>query len=335
MKIYHGKSNHRSIRDYSKRRYGNPLFRQNARGRAKAGIGLAAAKRIAIAVIAVAAFGTLCWYLLWSGTFRIENIEITGAAQDTESVIRGIVEERLGMRRAIVLPQSSIFMFDVEGAKTDITDEFYFDRLEVRKRLPDTLVIDIGEKQMVATFLAGGRFLALDQSGFVIRELTERESMMMKDLPEGMGAVTAGELGAEAVDVSEIAGATVDPDAIKHNDNPNPLIIEKGGGTADYVPGYGAVAQDALALMLQAYALLPDVTGSGVKWFSLDPAADSVDVTLKAGWGVYLTTLLPFDIQRERLSLVLNEKIGERRAELQYVDLRYDERIFYRFKEAE
>jgi len=335
MKVYHGKSTRHPIRDYSKRRYGNPLFRQNARGRGKTGMNLAAAKRIAIAVIAVAAFGTLCWYLMWSGTFRIKNVEVVGAAADTESAIRGIVEGRFGMKRALVLPQSSVFMFDVEAARTDIAGEFYFDRLEVRKRLPDTLVIEVGEKQMVATFLAGGRFLALDRSGFVIRELTERESMMMKDLPEGMGAVTAGELGAETVNVSEIAGATVDPDAIKHNDNPNPLIIEKGGGTADYVPGYGAVAQDALALILQAYALLPDVTGSGVKWFSLDPAADSVDVSLKAGWGVYLTTLLPFDVQRERLALVLNEKIGERRAELQYVDLRYDERIFYRFKEAE
>ena len=46
---------------------------------------------------------------------------------------------------------------------------------------------------------------------------------------------------------------------------------------------------------------------------------------------VSLPTLIPFETQATRLSLVLREKIGERRGELEYVDLRYDERIFFRF----
>lgn len=335
MKVYHGKTNRRTIRDYSKRRYGNPMFRQNSRNRTKPGVNVTQVKRIAFAVLAAAALGVLSWYLLWSGTFRIGNIEINGAASDTEAVIRELIEERLDKRRALVLPQASVFMFDTEAAQVDIRGKFYFDKLELRKRLPDSLVIDVSEKQIVAAFLAGTRFMALDDSGFVVRELTERESLMMKELPEGMGAVVTGELGAEAVDIDEISGADVDPEEIKRNENPTPLILERDPSGNERVPGDNALSQDALALILQAYALLPDVTGSGVRWFSLDPSADTIDVSLKSGWSVYLTTLLPFDVQRERLALVLKEKIGERRAELEYVDLRYDERIFFRFVEAE
>ncbi|MEA3249442.1 MAG: hypothetical protein U9Q03_03730 [Patescibacteria group bacterium] len=334
-KVYHGKSNRGRMRDYSKSRYGNPLFRQSRRGRGKSGIELSHVKLGAIAVLVVALLVLLSWYLFWSQTFRIENVEVIGASPDTEVVIRDIVNERSGKRRALVLPQASIFMFDREAATEDMRERFYFGALDIRKRLPDSLVIEISEKQVVATFLSEGRFMALDGDGHIVRNLTERETLMMQDLPEGMGAVVTGELGAESVDIDEISGEEPDSDEIRKNDNPNPLVLERKDAGGRLSPGDQVVSGEALQLILNAYTGLPDVTGSGVRWFSLDTLADTVDVHLKSEWNVYLTTLLPFDVQKERLALVLKEKIGERRAELEYVDLRYDERIFFRFEEVE
>lgn len=334
-KVYQGKSNRRAIRDYSKRRYGNPLFRQNTRARSGSSVDIRRVKRIALAVLAVVVAGVLVWYLIWSGTFGITSVEVSGASSDTESVIRGLMDERMRMRRAFVFPQSSVFMFDTEAARNDVEGRFYFETLDIRKKLPGSLVIEVSEKSPVATYLSGSRFMAVDSDGFIIRELTERESMAMSDLPEGMGAVVTGELGAEAVDIDEISGAESDPEEIRSNDNPNPLVLERNGSENEPSPGDSALSRDALTLILQAYASLPEVTGSGIRWFSVDTTADTVDISLKSGWGVYMTTLLPFDVQKERLSLVLKEKIGERRSELEYVDLRYDERIFFRFKEEE
>lgn len=333
MKTYQGKPSRRAIRDYGKRRYGNPLFRQGTRSGRGAGIDAAKVKRAVVIVLAAAVFGALAWYLLWSGSFHVGNVEVNGASPDTEAVIRELVDGRLRMTRAFILPQASIFVFDSEAARADIAGEFYFDDLGLRKRLPGTLVIDVSEKEMAAALFSESRFMALDASGFAVRDLTERESMMMDDLPDGMGAVAAGELGAEAVDVAEFSGA--EPEDVRRNDNPYPLVFHKSGTGKEVKPGDSALSESALALILQAYALLPDVTGAGVRWFTVDSAAETVDVTLKTGWSVFLTTLLPFDVQRERLSLVLKEKIGDRRAELEYVDLRYDERIFFRLKESD
>ncbi len=334
MKDYKRKNGRRVIRDYNRRSYGNPLFRQSPRVRSKTGIDVTKAKRIGLLAIGAALLLFLGWYLLWSPSFRITNVEISGASPETESTIRGLIDSRFGQRRALVLPQTSVFMFDTDGAKKDIADVFYFGSLEVKKRLPDTLVIDVSEKDMVATFLAGSRFVAVDADGYVIRDLTERESLMMNDLPDGLGAVVAGELGAEAVDIDDIIGHEESPEELKRNENPTPLIIEKGNEETP-IPGESVVGAEALSLILQCYAALPEVTGAGIRWFTVDPASDTIDVTLKSGWSVYLTTLLPFDVQRDRLSLVLKEKIGDRRAELEYVDLRYDERIFFRFRESE
>ena len=109
MKVYHGKSNRRGIRDFSKKRYGNPLFRQTKRGRSRSGVDLSQAKLIGFLILAGVLLIVLCWYLFWSSTFRIENVEISGASPDTEFAVREIIESRFGERRALVLPQRSVF----------------------------------------------------------------------------------------------------------------------------------------------------------------------------------------------------------------------------------
>jgi hypothetical protein len=192
----------------------------------------------------------------------------------------------------------------------------------------------------VAAFIDGGDILALDESGHVIRSLTRRERISLTDLPESVGQVDSGELGAESVDVAEIEGVTEetgepDLEELRRNSNPMPLVLDRQTAAGGYEPGDQPVSPEVLLLILQVHDRLADVTGSGVRWYSLESAKDTVDVLNRAGWHVYLTTMIPFDKQAERLTLVLKEKIGERKNELEYVDLRYDERIFFRFIDEE
>ena len=61
---------------------------------------------------------------------------------------------------------------------------------------------------------------------------------------------------------------------------------------------------------------------------------DSVEVAMESGWRVFLTSNAPFDVQASRLVIILRDKIGDRRSTLDYADLRYDERVFLRFKDG-
>ncbi|OIO52770.1 hypothetical protein COY93_02675 [Candidatus Uhrbacteria bacterium CG_4_10_14_0_8_um_filter_58_22] len=330
MKDYRKKKPLRGTRDYSRRSYGNPLFvKQNGKRRTYDPKLLKIAALLAVGIVLLS---TGFWYLFWSQSFRISDITIEGVSADTSTAVRQIAENRLQKRRFFVLPQASIFVFDTKETESDITEKFYLNSLEIRKKLPNTVIIKAEEKASVGAFLAKGQFLAIDEDGYVIRELTKRERIALVDLPDGLEGVAAGELGAESVGVGDIDPNTaVDPDADLKNSNPIPLILDwdKVGGA--YLPGEAAVSNEILTLVLQAYSQLPDAAAAEVRWFTLDPAADTVDVMLKGGWHVYLTTLIPFEVQAARLSLVLREKIGDRRGELEYVDLRYDERIFFRF----
>ncbi|HCC22397.1 TPA: hypothetical protein DEP86_03260, partial [Candidatus Uhrbacteria bacterium] len=211
MKDYHSKKSLRSTRDYSRRNYGNPLFGgQNNKRKTRDPRLL---KIIVLITISFALLLFVGWYLFWSQSFRISNITIEGVSADTSTIIRELMESRLQKRRLIFLPQASIFIFDTKTAESDITQKFYLNSLEIRKKLPGTILVKAEEKTSVGAFLAKGQFLAIDEEGYVIRELTKRERIALIDLPEGFEGVAAGELGAESVGVGDIDPNTItDPD---------------------------------------------------------------------------------------------------------------------------
>lgn len=329
------------FRDYHKRQYGNPLFpnqkrrRRSSADRRRRGL----TGRSALAGAAVVLAGALVWYFLFSPAFRITEVEVRGAQTATEGKIRDILEDRLAARKMFVFPEANIFLFDKKDAVSAVEEYFYLDSIKISKKLSATLIVDIKEIPKRAVFFEDSRFLALSGSGTVISELTEGDLQKLGDLPPDISSVMVRSLGAEVVELSDLdpfaAGAESAPG---RNKNEFPLLFDDddsrlAGDSAR--PGDSAFASHTVALILQADARLPDITGDAVRWFTVKERDEAVDVTMAGDWHLFLTTALPFDLQAERLVLVLKEKVGQRKYGLQYIDLRYNERIFYKFKGVE
>ncbi len=345
-RIRHGTAHRLGLpgRTFRSKRLGNPLF-ANVRGRggrnAELGRRARLAALFAVPAILVAGVG---WLLFWSPYFRIKNVTVTGASAATESGIRSIINDRLGRSRLLLLPQAGIFAFDKSGALRDISAKYFLDSLDLNKKLPGGLTIDVKEKTTRAAFLIGNRFLAVDELGFVLRDLAAPEIEALGELPPGFVSAPVSELGAQTVEIDTAKGAAADanpPNAapVKNNDSRWPLIVDAGqGGMADQArdlkAGDAAVSSAAVALILQAYARLPDIAGSRVRWFTVQKGSETVEADMEGGWRIFLTSALPFDVQGSRLSLVLKEKIGGQKSSLDYLDLRYDARVFYRLKTA-
>ncbi|MBU0624757.1 hypothetical protein KKF05_00255 [Patescibacteria group bacterium] len=334
MKIYHGKNNRSGIRDFNRRRYGNPLFKKNAYRSRSHDFG--SIKRWAVVITLSVAFCVLLWYLFWSDTFQINNIKIEGASAETEVTLQEMLQQNLKKRRWLIFPQTSIFLYNTNDVALDINKVFYFDQFEIHKKIPHTVLVSVREKTIAVTLYTANEFFALDESGFVIRNLTKRERIALNDLPEGLEIAEIGELGAESVKVADIDGNTSEPstEEKKRNSNSLPLIIDRSKVETKYKPGEEVLSANIIKTILEASERLPDITNSGISWFSFESAADTIEVALKDGWHIFLTTMIPFETQSDRLGLVLKEKISGRRSDLEYIDLRYDERIFFRFKES-
>jgi hypothetical protein len=340
----HNNRPRRFMRDFHKPRYGNPLFRPGAK-RARFGAGKAfneARPFFAGGTAIVVAVGVI-WYVLWSAAFRVQTVEVTGATPATEEAVRAGVAEHMKGHALFVLPRSNILLFDADGAREDVEKQVFLESITLRKKLPGTVVVEVREKAVRAVLDSRDRFYALDESGFVIRELSGKEIGLLHDLPPGVGAISVPGLGAETMEVpvapqdKKTADAKKDDGPPKENANEIPLILhadDKPEAKDAVTPGTQAVPAASLNLIFQAYARMPDLAGAGIRWFTVQKEAETVDATMAGDWHVFLSSAVPFDVQGERLALVLKEKIGQQKSRLEYVDLRYNERIFYRLKDG-
>lgn len=392
----HFPKSRKPVRDFHRPRYGNPLFANssgskvvrrgaaanpNRTARRAQGTGLGDKKRNLLIAAGVVLLGA-AWYVFWGSAFRITKTEFVGTTPYTEETLSKALADYEASNALLIFPRNNVLLFSESSAKNAIKDAVYLDDISITKKLPDTVIVTVKEKAMRAVLERGGRLYAVDESGYVLRELTSKEHDMMPDLPPGLNAVSVEGLGAETVTVSgngtmtdapsangagaangdgtAPAGTKADakPDAAaaaktdKKSDkaaptappaapepppkNGWPLILDHNPEDAikkPARPGLQAYTPSTLTAILQANARLPDVTGETVRWYTPDESSNSVDATMGTGWHVFLATATPFDVQVDRLSIILKDKIGAKRGELEYVDLRYNEKIFYRLKD--
>ncbi len=309
--------NRRAIRDYHRRYYGNPMFpslsRKNSRRSDSTGT---PARGIATILLALTVIVAL-WYAIWSPAFRVSAITVNGASPETETTVRAALAEYMGDAALWIFPRANIFFFNDAAAKIIVGSKVVLDGIDVQTKLPNTVVVDVREKITRAALDANGRLYAIDASGMVIRELGDKEAVMLGDLPPGLSAVP-------------VEGSGV-PSAQK---NGLPLILLSSNDSTAIAVGSQPFSAATMAVIFQAFSRLSDVAGADVRWFTPDEPAGSVDATMQGGWEVYLSTSIPFDMQADRLALVLKDKIGKQKSSLEYVDLRYNERVFFRLKTA-
>jgi hypothetical protein len=324
-----------------RRHSGNPYFNKNRHRNPPAGDLGRVLLLLGLPALVLIAVG----YLIWSSALKISVIKIDGATAETEKSIRQILADGMGQRR--LLPADNVLFFDAEAAKANIGKSFYLDGLEIKKRLPGTIEVKVTEKTVRGAFLSDGRFLGLDGTGFVVRELTSSEMESLGDLPPEFGQAVSPELGAETALIAgtapseAMASGTGTELAAADGGSPkyrHPVITLEGGKTTEGAVNAGqqAIAAPAMAIILQAFSKLEEYSREPVKRFvvrGLD--TDSVEAVMDGGWKAYFSSDYPFDVQADKLSLILADKIGDRRSELDYVDLRYGERIFFKFKTSE
>jgi cell division septal protein FtsQ len=302
--------------------------------------------RYVVGAALLAAFGYGAWYLAWSDAFAIDEVVIEAKTEEVRSEITAAVSAQRERRAMLVFPQNNTLFFSVRAAEDAIAERVYVGELSVRRQLPGTVTVTVVEVPPAAVLAYENGFYAVDEAGLVVRRLTEGEVIRLRDLPPEVGMADARELGAEVVDLSAVIaepeGTAGTPDAavsaVPDNSLPWPLVLlDDRGVVKDGIlkPGSKILPPEAVLTVLDAEAELGSATGERPRWYTVRPAAETVDVTMTSGWQVYLSTAAPLRAQSENLKAILKEKVGERLGELQYVDLRYNERVFYRFREAE
>lgn len=292
-------------RDYSRKAFSNPLFRQSRERGPERWRG----RLTALAV--VLASGGWIWFIGFSPVFRIETIEIRGNESIPTWEIRDAVTDALRSRRWLVLPQASLLLASEEAIKETLNERFVLASLEVEKKPPRTLVI----------------------------RLTERVSAILLHLPDGrqgmidlQGVVTRLYRPEEALDVAKRLGPRLDEQDGKAKPQTPVLFDER-----------------AEKLELREEALRPNVVQAAIdvpdlfekrfgrapyfeKLFLDGKGSQTLRLVTSEGWAIYLDASQDLERQIANAEIVLKAKVGDRRRQLDYIDARFGEKVFFKLR---
>jgi cell division septal protein FtsQ len=286
------------MKDYHKKSYTNPFF-----GGGKGGVGFSKGsrrrygwRRKLIAFLFFILVSGLAYFIFFSPYFSINKIEISGLEKINYDEIRAIVDEQVASHRFFIFSQNNIFIFDEESAKNKLNEKYALNLLKINKSLPGVIKVFLEEKKPALVWKTAEKFYLIDWEGVVIREITETE---VSEYP-------GNQPGAKMAVVFDDSNASL---AIKNK----------------------ILTSEAVQTINELQNNLSRTTRLLISNFSMANHNDStIKVRTSEGWDIYFSLTNDLNAQIVKLSAFLVEKNLEERKGLQYVDLRFEDRVYYK-----
>ncbi len=266
------------------RRRGNPLFnRPQTRNRFSA-----KTKFMALAVIG--GIAGIAWLIFFSHFFLIPGPEIFGTNETIKNELTEKFAEQLKENRWIFFRQNNLFIFNKSAFISRLNDDFIFQKLEIRKRLFNRLIIEFEEKANSFVLREGDKFYYIDDAGRVIKE-------------------------ADPLNISTSQLAVIE-------NRSAPMVPEKNldreAKKVRYIQSLYEALKEPRDNLLKA------------ERFIIDGDLHTVKVqTASSGPEILFNTESPPENQLDRLYILIRDKLGEEYLKKKYIDLRFGELIYY------
>lgn len=292
-------------RDYSRKAFNNPLFKPS-RDR---GPGRWRGRLTALAILA--ALGGWVWFVGFSPTFRIDEIEILGNEGIPDWEVRDAVTDALKERRWLIMPQTSLLIASEDGIAAALNERYVLESLTVSKHPPRKLTI----------------------------ELKERVSAVLLQMPDGrqglvdlQGAVTRLYRPEEALDVVRKLGPSLEEQSGTRKTQ-YPVLFDERDEKLE-------LREEALSPAVVQAAI--DLPGLFEERFSRAPYFEearidgkdalTIRVRTSEGWSIYLDAAQDLRGQLLNAEVVLRTKVGTQRGQLDYIDVRFGEKVFFKLR---
>ena len=252
-------------------------------------------RRLIIPILILAAVIGWCWFLFFSEIFQIREVVIAGQQRLQEWEVRDVVDDTLDRRRWLIFPMRSVFMLSEETLKQALDDKLVLESVDIQRRPPRTLIVNIKERvSSILVMMSDGAHAMLDLDGTVIRLYRPDETIPATDAK------------------------------ILLIDGQGPLSLRDAPVDAAVVNAVIA-APSALAHAFNGALTLVEVHLQQV-------ASHTLRLVTSEGWGIYLDAKQPLDSQLANAELILRTKVGDDRKRLDYIDVRFQEKVFFKLK---
>ncbi|MEI6588057.1 MAG: FtsQ-type POTRA domain-containing protein [Candidatus Moraniibacteriota bacterium] len=249
-------------------------------------------------LVAALFFATVIFALFFSDYLTITDIRISGLNKLEEAPIRNAIESELRGKYLVSINKDNLIVFSGKKTTEMLLNDFKRIRaVRINKRFPNGLIVTIEERKLSMLFCSSGNCYVLNEKGGAYGALNFSTEELEKE---------------NLVTLNDLSGVQIDAE-INHLESSFQEFI----------------------LKLEKTVL--DSTGIVLKKQYETPSRMSGDLKVETedGWKIYFSESV--GIEREILMLraaVVDKIEKERQKDLEYVDLRIANKVFYKFKEG-
>lgn len=294
----------------------NPFRKENKKG-----------KRIFYFYLLLIFFSFLSTFFLviFHPFFRINNLEIKGLQRIKENEIKSVTLDLLNLKSFIFLPNYSYFKVNIQDISEILKERFPIESINIKKVFPDQLQIEIEEKITTIIYDNSKEYSFINLEGDVIEIFRKVASYEWEEKKEI--STSTNEIG-EIVKTENIIDRKHEPD-VKNliNDIGNyPIIYDKRNQEIEI--NKNVLSQEQSEKIVTWFGLLKN-TNIKLKYFLIDDySTGQLNIQTLDGWYIKTNIEREVEPQIRELETLLKQEI--KGSFLNYIDLRYSDRIYWK-----
>jgi len=257
--------------------------------------------------------------------FFIQKIDVTGLQRINHDEFVNAVFGMVDYRKLLILPGKNYFLVNVNEIKSLLLLRFPIESVTVKKIFPHTIKIDILEKISTIIYDNGKQYSYVDKEGYLVEQLrlvgdnewTEKKQITTSTLADG-----------SIKEEEKILERTHHP-SIKN------IKAEMG----DYPIVYDARAKEStlneqilekktVKGIFSWFNFLRKKTNINIAYFLINDDFNHSSIITSDGWELRVNLADEIDNQMAELEYLMKEKLKE--TNIEYVDLRFDNRVYWR-----
>lgn len=248
-------------------------------------------------VALISFFGVIVYSLFFAGFLSINQIGITGISELDEKNVLNVVNSEISGKYLKIIDKNNLLLANSHSIENILKSRFIkIESAKMTKKFPNTISIDIKERETAMVLCSNDDCYLIDWRGIAYSKIDY-------SLPEirDNRLVVLRDLSNKAVNAGEIIFTKSYLEHIVR-------IEEK-------------VKSEIDVNMEKRYET---------------PSRVSADIrgTTQEGWRIFFSGNIDLQKEADMLRIVLDEKIGDKRKDLEYVDLRSENKVYFKFKQG-
>lgn len=243
--------------------------------------------------------GATAYILFFSSFLEIKRISLEGIVELKYEDVYNKISESFSGKYFYFIPKNNLILISRNRIDGEVSDSFKkISKVEVKKIFPDGIVVKIVERKALLVWCSAGPCYIIDENGYAYT-WTDFES-----------------------------------DEIKQN---NLLSIVDNSGKSVAI-GEKVLDEEYMEFIMALKDELDRETGIKIsnEYHVGSRIAEEVRVRVEDGWEIFFSTSLPMENSIQTFKTFLEkEMVDKDKGKLEYIDLRAENKVYYKFKDEE